>query len=402
MGKRLAGLVLCTLLFAGCADLALTPSLPVKTGQPGEEAEAPAEKTLAVYDPEQKLAPALESYHNCRGIEITAAESAQTADLAVFYEKPGEGTAKDISQSAGLVHTLAAESPCYGFSMGGSNYGFVVNEPLLKSLLGDAPWVDKMDANEWDGFVTALDEWIDDPNGQNFHVGNKTYYLPKEKEGDAANLKAVFAVEKERRYVGPVLTPVLATCYKSGADFLAAEDKKELKGALNSLFTLLGQEIMSLSKTPAPQAFAGGEALFCRTTLAAAQAADKSKTALVLPLPFSFDESDLHGGLALREILGQTVALPGGWLAIPAGADEEGTAQAEGFLVWLYASEEGRKLPKDKGEAAPGMEDISQCISSEGMSALQKLCEEQPTWNREGRKAFTGGVLDVLQKEGAK
>ncbi len=401
MAKRLAALMLAALMLTGCAGLSVKPQRPEAPKLPAPE--PPPARELTVYDPLESLAPVLEQYSQSQGVTVTKAESPDTAQLAVFGQQPGPAAARDLTQSEGLVRVLAPEGPCYGFSLGSASYGYVADADLLKALLedaGEAETVQKMSSQEWQSFTQALAGWLEKgPARQYYNLKGVTWYLPAKKEGAAAGLKAVFSVEGER--IGtPLLAPVLGTCYKTEEEFSAAGQRSNLMGGLNSLYTLLGQEAASFSEGGL-EAFAKGETVFCRTTLESARAAcGKEKNLVLIPMKYSFDSTDLHGGLSLAELLNQPVQVSGGWLGIPAGTQQP--QEAEAFLLWAVASEEGRKIPHDQGPQAPGMPDIARAISPEGMEKLIKLGREQQDWSREGRRAFTTAAMAVLNEEGAK
>lgn len=65
---------------------------------------------------------------------------------------------------------------------------------------------------------------------------------------------------------------------------------------------------------------------------------------VVVPLKFTFDDTDLHGGFSLEELTNQPVVRSGGWVCIPAAADEGPADRGLRLPLWLYASETGRQL----------------------------------------------------------
>lgn len=400
MIKRLAALVLAAFMLAGCSELSVKPSLPAAPELPVPP--EPEVRELSVYDPLGVLGPVLEQYAQSQNITVTAAENPDEAQLAVFSRQPGPDEARDLTQSEGLVRVLAPEGPCYGFSLGSAGYGYVADADLLKALLEDAgtgETVQKMSAQDWQSFNTALAGWLQNgPAHQYYNLKGVTWYMPDKKEGAAAGLKAAFSVDGER-ISAPLLSPVLGTSYKTPEEFKGAGQHTALAGGLNSLFTLLSQEAASFSEGGL-EAFAKGETVFCRTTLERAkEACGSERNLLLIPLKYTFDSTDLHGGLPLTELLEKPVQMSGGWLGIPAGAEQP--QEAEAFLLWTFASEEGRKLPHSQNEETPGIPNIAMGISREGMDKLEKLGREQQDWSRNGRKAFTTAAMAVLNEEGA-
>ena len=118
---------------------------------------------------------------------------------------------------------------------------------------------------------------------------------------------------------------------------------------------------------------------------------------MVVPLKFTFDGTDLHGGFSLEELLGQPVVKSGGWVYIPAAADESQRAEACAFLLWLYASEAGRQLTG--GETPEGLPDLSAALSAETLEAIDAAGDELASLSQftaAGRRAFTSAVLEAL------
>src|SRR5699024_10917177 len=110
-----------------------------------------------------------------------------------------------------------------------------------------------------------------------------------------------------------VLAPVLGTCYKTAEEAAAGgRTDAQLTGALNSLWTLLTDEAGSLAgagedgaapgRAEAQAAFAEGKALFFRASTA--QSGLSAEDTVVVPLKFTFDDTDLHGGFSLEELTG--------------------------------------------------------------------------------------------------
>lgn len=401
MIKRLAALILAAFMLAGCSELSLKPSRPAAPELPAPP--EPEVRELSVYDPLGALSPVLEQYAQSQGVTVIAAESPDKAQLAVFDRQPGAAEARDLTQSEGLVRLLAPEGPCYGFSLGSTEYGYVADADLLKTLLEDAgtgETVQTMSAQDWQSFNAALAGWIQNgPAHQYYNLKGVTWYMPDKKEGPAAELKAAFSVDGES-ISAPLLAPVLGTSYKTPEDFKSADNHAALAGGLNSLYTLLSQEAASLSEGGL-EAFARGETVFCRTTLESAKAAcGNEKNLILIPLKYTFDNTDLHGGLALAELLEKPVQMSGGWLGIPAAAEQP--QEGEAFLLWAFASEEGRKLPHSQGPEIAGIPNIAQGLSQAGMDKLEKLGREQQDWSRNGRKAFTTAAMAILNEEGAK
>ena len=118
---------------------------------------------------------------------------------------------------------------------------------------------------------------------------------------------------------------------------------------------------------------------------------------MVVPLKFTFDDTDLHGGFSLEELTDQPVVRSGGWVCIPAAADENQQTEACAFLLWLYASETGRQLMG--GGSAEGLPDLSAALSAEALAAIDAAGDELAglsQFTTAGRRAFTSAVLAAL------
>lgn len=415
--KRLLSILLSAALLAGCADLRLLPGGPSPAPSAAPEAtEAPA-RVLAVWDEGGALSQALALYAGEQGVQVEQAADAASAALAVSAVQPAADSALDLSQQGELVQGIAGaltggQEGCFGLPLAGSTYGYLADRARLTALLGaefDPADLQKASASEWQDFTGALDGWLAKPAETAVTLNGKEYTLPAEKPAELAATEAVFTVAAEDRFTGPVLAPVLGTCYKTAEEAAAGgRTDAELTGALNSLWTLLTDEAASLAgagengaapdRAGAREAFAGGKALFYRASASeAALTGLAAEDTVVVPLKFTFDDTDLHGGFSLEE-LSRPVVSSGGWVCIPAGADESQRTEACAFLLWLYASETGRQL-MGGSETPEGLPDLSAALSAETLEAIDAAGDELAAltqFTTAGRRAFTGAVLAAL------
>ena len=415
--KRLLSILLSAALLAGCADLRLLPGGPSPAPSAAPEAtEAPA-RVLAVWDEGGALSQALALYAGEQGVQVEQAADAASAALAVSAVQPAADSVLDLSQQGELVQGMAGaltggQEGCFGLPLAGSTYGYLADRARLTALLGaefDPADLQKASASEWQDFTGALDGWLAKPAETAVTLNGKEYTLPAEKPAELAATEAVFTVAAEDRFTGPVLAPVLGTCYKTAEEAAAGgRTDAELTGALNSLWTLLTDEAGSLAgagengaapdRAGAREAFAGGKALFYRASASeAALAGLAAEDTVVVPLKFTFDDTDLHGGFSLEE-LSRLVVSSGGWVSIPAGAEESQRTEACAFLLWLYASETGRQL-MGGSETPEGLPDLSAALSAETLEAIDAAGDELAAltqFTTAGRRAFTGAVLAAL------
>ena len=415
--KRLLTILLAAALLAGCGGrLRLLPDggqAPASSPVP-QATEAPG-RVLTVWDESGALSEALALYSESQGVRVEPAADAASAALAVSAAQPAADSALDLSQQGELVQGMAGaltggQEGCFGLPLANSAYGYLASAARLRALLGaefDPADLQKASAAEWRDFVDALNGWLEQPAETDLTLNGKEYALPGEKPAELAALEAVFAVAADDRFAGPVLAPVLGTCYKTAEEAAAGgRTDAQLTGALNSLWTLLTDEAGSLAgageggaapgRAEAQAAFAEGKALFFRASTA--QSGLSAEDTVVVPLKFTFDDTDLHGGFSLEELTGMPVVKSGGWVYLPAAADENGRAEACAFLLWLYASEAGRQL-MDGGSGAEGLPDLSAALSAEAMEAIDAAGNELAAltqFTTAGRRAFTSAVLAAL------
>lgn len=415
--KRLLTILLAATLLAGCGGrLRLLPDggqAPASSAVP-QATEAP-DRVLTVWDESGALSEALALYSESQGVRVEPAADAASAALAVSAAQPAADSALDLSQQGELVQGMAGaltggQEGCFGLPLANAAYGYLASAARLRALLGaefDPADLQKASAAEWRDFVDALNGWLEQPAETGLTLNGKEYALPAEKPAELAALEAVFAVAADDRFAGPVLAPVLGTCYKTAEEAAAGgRTDAQLTGALNSLWTLLTDEAGSLAgagedgaapgRAEAQAAFAEGKALFFRASTA--QSGLSAEDTVVVPLKFTFDDTDLHGGFSLEELTGMPVVKSGGWVYLPAAADESGRAEACAFLLWLYASEAGRQL-MDGGSGAEGLPDLSAALSAEAMEAIDAAGNELAAltqFTTAGRRAFTSAVLAAL------
>lgn len=417
--KRLLGILLAAALLTGCAgQLRLLPA----DSQPPAASQAPeataAARVLTVWDEGGALSQALTLYGEAQGVRVEPAADAASAALAVSAAEPDAAAALDLAGQGELMQGMAGaltdgQEGCRGLPLAGSAYGYLADRARLTALLGaefDPADLQKATANQWRDFVAALESWLETPAETAVTLNGKEYSLPAETPAELAATEAVFTVAGSDRFTGPVLAPVLGTCYKTAEEAAAGgRTDAELTGALNSLWTLLTDEAGSLAgagengaapdRAGARAAFAEGRALFYRASATEAAAAGLSaENTVILPLKFTFDATDLHGGFSLEELADQPVVQGSGWVYIPAGADEAGQSEACAFLLWLYASETGRQL-MGGGEPAQGLPDLSAALSAETLAAIDAAGDDLAgltQFTTAGRRAFTGAVLAAL------
>lgn len=396
-------LLLVALLFTGCSigPLRLIPQAPAAPEQQLPTAPK-AVRELTVYDPQGILKNALKIYGEEQRVEIRQGNPKQAALMVTPYLPLAEQS-KDLSDSGSLLPLAAGMSQtqgCYGVPVGSSSYGYLVDERILKALLGesfdgqnlkDASW------NEWLDFVKTLDRWIESPQGQAVTLGGKKYRLPKKKTDGTQSLAGVFTVPMENSDCGTILTPILATQYRTAEQLQTTQVHKQLtQGAFKALKNTLlleksslaglagklfpGQE-SSLHSSAARQTFMQGKALFYRASTGEAAWLDEGlrQNLILIPVKFSFDPKDVgENGYSLEEILNHPVMVAESWLSIPNLASQQGEKEAQAFLLWLYTSASGKNAAPERAESAPsGLPDLSAELAQKEREQLSNQAYQQ-------------------------
>ncbi|WP_294497182.1 hypothetical protein [uncultured Gemmiger sp.] len=355
--KRIAALLMAVCLLAGCSGsagqgLAQLPSAPA----------APAAETLRVScdapDP-SALRTALTRYGEEQDVTIEWVEDAASADLALLTSLPeGDGwldLAAQPSLSAAVSRAGAdTAGPVTALPLGRSLYAYWVNTDLLSALLGDTALADLQNAswNEWRNFVLSVTGWMVGPTTIPLTLNGNTYAMPAERTDATANLDGVFAIpgaEPVSAWAGPLYTSALLA---AGGNY----NTDALTGPVSGVYTALTLELQNTAGSTdrtfadAVNAMAGGEALFCRGTLAdltAVLGVDGVQALSPVPVKCYFVNSDLSTQeYNLTGLMDYPALACAGYLAIPAGSAN--TAGAASAILWLYSSAEGSHVLTDE------------------------------------------------------
>lgn len=391
----LTGLVLLT----GCTigSLRVVPENPNMVQQDTQQVE---QRYLQVYDPNALLTEALSVYAEQQQVEVLPADKEQAA-LVVAYQLPTKETAKDLSQDGGLVAVVAGlnhQEACYGVPFGSNVYGYLVDNRLLKALLGesfDQENLKHCSWQEWRDFVEAVSNWIVEPTAQTVKLNGKTYKLPAAKTDETQALQGVFTFSGANAYTGPILVPVMATHYKTAelVHQMKQEDTVALKGALQRLVEVIEMETvkmagpegameqkdaLTLSAEQARQAFADGKALFYRTSASEAvlMNEDLQQNLVLIPMKFNFVAEDLGDGYTVEEIINQPVTVAAGWFTVSALADAKAQKEAQAFLVWAYTNETAKELLPKTDESIQALPDLSKGLSRDTRKSVGEQVRE--------------------------
>ena len=364
MMKRILCPVLALCLLGGCVPAGNTSSVAT-----AETAAAPtaAPQSLSVYyeaGPATAAAKALDLYAQAQGVELSQADEASQADLAVLNSVPA-GDDADWRNMAGdeLLSTAAiragvdaetAVTAVTALPLGKTLYGYWADGDRLAALLGaetDALAADLAACSwqEWSALAQAVTQWLDEPEETALTLNGTEYALPAEKPEAAASLEGVFTL--------PMANPAasFAGAAYTGA-LLAAGDsygQDTLVGPLNGLYSALTLELANRDAGAMPDqaqaaaALQNGEALFYRGTMADLMAhTDAALQDRLVCLPFKCDfvQEDLSTDeYNLTGLMNYPVLSAAAWLAVPAGADEEGARGAAAAILWLYTSQAGEE-----------------------------------------------------------
>lgn len=380
--KRIMALMTGLVLLTGCTigSLRITPENAAQLESTTQQQE---QRILRVYDPNSVLTQALDLYAQEQQVQIVHTDAEQAA-LAVSYQLPTKATATDLSQGDGLLPVAAgisSEDACYGIPFGTNSYGYLVDNRLLKALLGktfDQQNLKNCSWEEWQKFVQAVNEWIIEPTAKKITLNGKSYQLAKAKNETTEQLRGVITFSGENAYSGSFLTPVMATQYQTVEQVREMEQKDtdQLSGALQRLVQvvkmettvmagpkgrLLQQDALTLTAEQARQTFAEGKALFYRTGASEAYLMEESlrQNVVLIPMKFPFTAEDLGNGYSLEELLKQPVTVAEGWFTVSANAETKAKKEAQAFLLWVYTNERGKELLPTKDETVQGLPDLS-------------------------------------------
>lgn len=366
--KRILCSVLALSLLAGCAPAA-TGSL--STAETAESAPTAAPQELTVYyeaGAATAAAEALHRYAEAQGVnlvELPDTGDASQADLVVLNAQPAAddgnwvnmGTDSLLSTAAirAGVDAETAVSAVTALPLGKTLYGYWADNRMLAALfqLTDTETLEsdlkKASWAEWSALADTVTDWIAEPAETTVTLNGETYTLPAQKPEDASNLQTVFTLPMSHASVsfgGAAFTGVLLA---------AGEERTEktLTGPLNGLYSALELEMTHRDTNTLPNqaeaagALQAGEALFYRGTMADLMThtdADLQDHLVCLPLKCDFVESDLSTTeYNLTGLMNYPILSTAAWLAIPAGADEEGLRAAAAAILWLYTSEPGEE-----------------------------------------------------------
>ncbi len=468
--SRLLAAALAGCLLAGCAGqrLALLPgSLPPESAGTPAPAEAPAPQSLCILSEAPwpaGLDALLRTYSAGQGAEAVLLEAGggkgAEPDLVLLPRRPAAEGYIDLSQDplfTVLIQSAAAlpgqdlSGPCPALPLGFGGYGYLGNQELLEALLGEEfepGLLQRASSAEWTGLIQALGGWIERPAEQPVTLAGETFFLPAEKPAIAQNLTGVFAVPAAEpcAFAGSALSPVLCTAFADPGEVTA--DRELLAGPLGSLWSAFRLETGWMAGADGPISrgdgraaaqtmrdvaglLASGQAVFCRAftgQLLPYLSGEDAARLVLIPLKYPFDETDLgpNAAFTLEQLANQPVVGTAGWLAIPESAGEDARARAEGFLLWLFASDEGRQALADTmgllgiaggGTGSPVLREVADALGAgralpdlaEGFGyGAQLLASEalvrdwlpQAGWNPYQRAGYVEAVLAALAGAG--
>ena len=366
--KRILCSVLALGLLAGCASGGSSS----QAAATAESAAAPtaAPQQLTVYyeaGASTAAATALRLYADAQGVELVELDSSadpSQADLAVLNAAPAGdddawlnmGTDNLLSTAAirAGVDAETAVTAVTALPLGKTLYGYWADSRTLGALFqteDTAALTDDLTAASWEEWSTLAEtvtQWLAEPAETTVTLNGTEYVLAAEKPEAAANLKAVFTLPLSYAF------PSLAGAAYTGVLLAAGDERTEdtLTGPLNGLYSALTLELLNRdssglpSQSEAAAALQAGEALFYRGTMADLLVhtdTDLQDHLVCLPLKCDFVESDVASSSEynLTGLMNYPILATSAWMAIPAGADEEGVRAAAAAILWLYASARG-------------------------------------------------------------
>lgn len=364
--KRFLCPLLALALLAGCSAPGTLPAATAETAA----APTPAPQQLTVYyaaGPESPAGAALRAYAAAQGVELTELgpqDDPAAADLAVLQAEPAaDGSWLNLREDTLLATAAArggltredglAADTVYALPLGKALYAYWADGALLAALLGggqDAVTADLQAASweEWSSLVETLTDWLAEPAETTVTLNGRDYALPAERPAEAAGLTGVFSLCAEPMTAGGGSLPLYTSALLAAG---ATRSEDTLTGPLNGVYSALTLELENAagaeSQAAAAQAVAGGTALFYRGSLAGWRQYTGSALAeslVWLPVKCDLVQSDLGDTeYNLTGLLNYPVLAGEAWLAIPAGASEQGRQAAAAAMLWLYTSQAGEE-----------------------------------------------------------
>lgn len=299
-------------------------------------------------------------------------------DISAFYEKGlftgvQESLFGESAVSNGIWLSTNGENR-YGIPLMLEGYGYIFDREMLADLFGAEDISDLAEDlkscsyNDFNGFVDAVETYIEAPSAASVTVNGNEYTFAEAKTGRAQMLSGVFALTAESSRAYEYLTNyALAAKFgtKSALYSAAENDVLGTKGVFSAVAKALdditghisgtggtigkGDEFIGGDYTysAAVDAFTGSFALFYAGSSADADDFKKSSVTFgdnldIIPMKLPLSDEDITAAGMSAEKLNSSIVIGSRYyIAFNPNGDESAIAAAYDFVKWLFNEPEG-------------------------------------------------------------
>ncbi|MDR0639928.1 MAG: extracellular solute-binding protein [Spirochaetaceae bacterium] len=267
----------------------------------------------------------------------------------------------------------------YGIPYNLEGYGYIVDTKMLAELFGSADVkaviedIKGATYDEWEGFVTEADKWINNAPAAAFTLNGKPYTLAAAKTALTGNLNGVIAFMGSQRwtYGDHLVNVALNAAFTTINDSLNATeaDVRRIRGPLAAYAKALdfktrhlagkngpakrGQDLVSdanFGYDQAVQVFAEGKALFLKQGNWAYNniltvSREVAERLYFLPVKMPITAADITAqGVSVEKMARSIPVFVPNYYTVNALCSEEEKQKAYDFLVWMNTSPEGQRF----------------------------------------------------------
>ena len=263
----------------------------------------------------------------------------------------------------------------YGIPLMLEGYGYIVDLSMLRDIFGEesvSALVSDLKTcsfTDFEGFVAAVDTYIDAPSAAKVKINENEYTFAKEKTGKAQNLTGVFSLNFESAEAAKaLLSTAFGAKFAGRYEVLSADENmvtamdrvfaafiesldlhtKYIAGAEGSISR--GEEFSGgdYNYSTAVDLFTRGHALFYPGGTSDAEDFEKSSAGFgaeldIIPMKLPLSDEDITASGQSLEKLNRSIVIGSRYyLAVNPKADAKLTAMAKDFISWLYEDEAGK------------------------------------------------------------
>jgi raffinose/stachyose/melibiose transport system substrate-binding protein len=288
------------------------------------------------------------------------------------FSKLAGGIAPDLRLSLGGATN-------YGVPYNVEGYGYIVDKKMLAELFGVSDPAELIHDiktaaySEWEGLVTAVDNWIKTPQAAPVALSGKTYSLAAAKTELTGKLNGIIVLMGAQRwtYGDHFVNVALNATFASINDSLNAKeaDVRPVRGPLVAYAKALdfksrhlagkngpaqrGQDLVSdanFGYDQAVQIFAEGKALFLKQgnwayNNIAVENREMAERLCFLPVKMPFNANDITArGMTVEKMNRSIPVFVPNYYSVNALCGEDEKQKAYDFLVWMNTSPTGQRF----------------------------------------------------------